>query len=459
MAKTLLINLMSSIDRDNLASTNIQKYYDAVKDEYLKIQNKDIYIFIVSLSYNVITLKSDITVQSKVGNQFLDFKIPTMTGDLGNPEILTGIFKKITDATQDADNNVLVSWGHGMGYSMFWYISPGDEMRDMSLILPSRFSELLKFDNSTYGKHISVREPLFSTMSDFSFERSPFSESTLKSDVKVNLPKPDISALTINELLMAIKGSKLNLDMVILDNCFMQTIDTVYTLKDNTRYLIAPQTGFPWRGFFYGFFDTLNSKIDDDFCRKFCDTSFTELQKSDLAVDVFQSKDVSFSCIKMANINPFAESLLQIAQFFRDNYNYLDENDNFPVAEAIYNAVCDSTDLSAKAYAINLIDIKSFLIRYNERIKISVPDFEGPFKNLLALYNSVVISNNAGAEYKTESSGLSILFPPNHKTLGDNPFYKYFEKENAQVESTFAKITGWGTFLETFLNLLRPRLD
>src|SRR5215831_3571463 len=72
---------------------------------------------------------------------------------------------------------------------------------------------------------------------------------------------PGTDMLMIRELANAIKHSLVKVDILVMMNCWMQSIETNDQLKDCVEVLVAPETSIDWLG--YDYISIINTLIDD----------------------------------------------------------------------------------------------------------------------------------------------------------------------------------------------------
>lgn len=443
MAKNLIINLVSIVPIKN-EGVLMNEFFDNLKAQFQNIQNPDVISFLVTMCLEDGGTQISI---DKIENGNTDpVTIPGISSDLGNPATLTAIFKFLRQSiTGDILNTILVCWGHGMGYSMFAEIRNGD--KDIYL---------------TTTETVGFRSKDFEHRDTYFFSSRVFGLDLMKHQIDPGKyllgledshleRKMELSALTINELGEAINNSGIRFNMIILDNCFMQTVDTLFTLKNYTDYIIAAQSGVPWRGFTYSFFDKIKATIDDGFCGDFCENSYTELKKFITNKDVrlpngFSIDDLIFSCIKTKNADAFLNALILMVGYINRNY--------YPsLIIPMYRPLTKCDDLSKSTLTLSeeglaLIDLK----HYFDNVKIADRDYMLYYQALdTASKNNFVISKKTSPKHEASTFGISICFPSSWSKCKENPYYFFYLSPVAQVKSGFSTKTNWGEFLHAYL--------
>jgi hypothetical protein len=435
MAKSIIINLISIIPLGKEESI-MQESLDLVIKQYLNISNSEVIIFTAIIK--VINGKPKITV-IKIANKTQSiFNINIIDEDLGNPDTVALVFKQIIQSITDQILNIiLICWGHGMGYSMFGEITDEDNFKNLSTPQSIDFKDSFPPTRKKFTLSLALVPPVFINPFFKDFERMT-----------------GVSALTINELAEAINNSQLTFDLILLDNCFMQTVDTLYALKSKTRYLIAAQSGIPWQGFAYNHFNNLIKKIDDDFCIEFTSISYEKLKLFIANVGIklpnaFSKEDLLISCLKTEKADDFFNSLIDIFSFL---YKFYDE-ENPSLARSIYQTLTKSLDITQTSFELSqnglaLIDLKN----YFANLHLSDPEFSNAYKKFSEIYiSSILVSHQSSAILKDNTFGISICFPNSWTKCRYNPYYEFYLKKNAKVESLFSKKTKWGQFLFTYL--------
>lgn len=270
-----------------------------------------------------------------------------------------------------------------------------------------------------------------------------------------------LTALTVNELSEGIQKSSIKkFDLIIMSNCYMQNIDTIYALRNCCSYLIAPQTTFPWESYdFSSLIPQKDDRIDDRFCKNILAKTqrSLELKLTPMNNDV-RLDEIGFSCIKTDQSALFFTHLKKITDFLSDYY--------FRLSDDIYyaaNQICDLTNPeSATAGVVNLnqIDLSFFLeflnTKWNKYTVFSEAYAE--VKKILGS-NSFILENRKGDLFywnasspvpKKACKGISIFFPKSKATYEDSDYADVFINDGAQVQTRFSKDFGWGLFLEKF---------
>lgn len=442
MGVTVIINLLSAIPQKEEETKLINETARDFINQNKALTNESVFSFIIlssKLGENFV-----ITI-NKINKGVVETVavLPHMT-DIGDPNTLEAILLQVKALIMgEITNLILVCWGHGMGYSLFNKITIDDKM-------------LSNFD----------LENILWTMASDTKEKSDLWQRGLVLNVtQQNFILPDkqsdekrgVTALTINELAGVLDKIKLNFDLIILDNCFMQTIDTLYALGHRTNFLMSAQTTIPWQSYFYQAFNKLNTKIDTVFCRTFAEESEMKLEalrKLAKGEDKKWYDYRSFSCIDTKNLDNYLSNFEDILNYIYANYKEIN------LAQCLVDALFKSYDLSSVAFkkdeGLSLIDLNIFLDILESMLKSNEhPELKSKITKNKNFFEKILISNKVTDKLQGKSSGLSICFPDSFDKLEKHIYYSFFLKEDAQVKTRFARLTSWGIFIKRFLLAIR----
>ena len=334
-----------------------------------------------------------------------------------------------------------------MGFSLFSRITPHDKF--IKAIFSSSFTEnfFSIFNKTNYNK-------LTESFSDFDDDNPVFDlfiRTVIRNPLLTNTEQ---TALTINELCKAIQGNSLTFNIVIFDNCYMQTVDTIYSLAASNiaEYIIAPQTSIHWRGYDYSVFNLLDRKIDDAFCISFCKASYDNLVAFS---ESRQDKNIAEIAISGINVKKASDFFKATNNLIIAVYNILAGHNaqvsGVLMATAIDLALKKAKDVTrkpdGKGLGIELFDICVLFKLIVE--KINNTDLNNQFKEFLTHYNKIVVCREASAYFKPNTTGASICFPKTLDLDHPNQYYYYFIKEGAQIKSQFAD-ANWDDLLNLY---------
>jgi len=354
MSNTVILNLLSAVPQKDIEAEMINRSVEDFISQYKAFTNEHIESYIILSSK--VAENFIITVNKIHKGNAVSIPIPPDKKDIGDPDTLEWLLLQIKGAVAfPVDNWILVCWGHGMGYSLFNLITTGDKFFSHFL-----FNKMLSEigDSPDFGK---LWEKMLVTR-------------VLKQDIVLPEKKTDeqnkVTALTMNELSESLRKAGMQFDLVVMDNCYMQNIDTLYAMGDRTRYIISAQTAIPWQSFLYSFFNSLNAKIDDSFCREFCNGSENKLKALEKVVaeaDRVWYQNITFSCLETTTINKFTDKLEEILTYIYGHFTILS------LTQPLVNSLYKGYDLSQigfeKNKSLSLIDLPIFLNELKPQLK------------------------------------------------------------------------------------------
>lgn len=239
--------------------------------------------------------------------------------------------------------------------------------------------------------------------------------------------------LSMEELNSAISGAweGEKVDLMIMMNCYMQLVDTVYALRNNVDYLIAPQT-------FMGFKDYDYKQIFN-FLSSDPDLATDSLGES--IVDIFWknkeniTNDVSISMCRLKRIDGIVAHLGLLAHSLRERVNLVGI-DNL---KEIFN--------EAHLVDKNFIDLKSLLHQLKtdanrEELKIinELIDF---FDDMIVVFFTN-LNDCEGSSFKCHygvSAETPFTYPIPLESLKRNLAFSNWQK------TEFSKNTEWGKLM------------
>jgi hypothetical protein len=500
MVRTLIINLIVNVFKDN--KNNREIYYEKLLKEYSNITSNpdlDIYFLILSSTkddkINYISKKLDYT---QVGNLISSVLSPSdilaneKALDLGTVEDLVKVFNEI-DEKEKYTNKILLTWDHGYGYTMFKDTIGENDLTESQRIILSKFKE--EYNNSEVIRNLFnnfTEEFNFDVKEFFDLEISNQNSNGANNNDIVNkkiydtflsgytlsesydlklLNKKKFTTLTIFELSQAIKRSSIKkFDLVIMSNCYMQTIDTFYSLRDCTKYIISPQTSFPWESYDFGSIIPLRNKtIDDEFCKNILSKTKESMEAllpiHNLNLHFNVSIDeISFSCIKTEKQTEFFNSIKIICDELLEIY-YEKDKEIYRAKdqiEDITNITNPKRDLSYKSefklFQKDLYFLLKFLQMELQNNKIiysacnSIFDLVDNNDIILDRVKGSLLDWDSNTKIKYAARGISIFFPNTRYEYENSKYGEAFIMPESIAQTEFSKEFGWGNFLERFFN-------
>lgn len=185
----------------------------------------------------------------------VSFSLNQPVKDLLRPQELSELFKKVKPENSK-DKTLLFLLDHGSGFAIFGEpdITPTSLPGNASISVPFIDTQIrnLKYydlaENDENFKERSLTADEIDDRNKFNKSLSSNSESTdpvifFEDDVVEPLN------LTMDELAQALDKAEFNPNVLVLANCLMLTIDTLYALRNSAKYLVATSTGFSYELF------------------------------------------------------------------------------------------------------------------------------------------------------------------------------------------------------------------
>jgi hypothetical protein len=321
--------------------------------------------------------------QNEDENSFGDMNL-----NLGNEETLKNILKRIRKEVGEESKILLFTWDHGSGFGIF---------------------------NSE----------------EFDYDTAPPVKSAPKTDM-----------LMMSELGNAIRDSFGKIQMLIMMNCWMQSIETNMQLKGCTDVLIAAETTIDWIGYDYiKIINTLISEPEIDllsFAEQIIDDTIEKYKQPPL-------KDVRLDKIIFTATKPNSQELETLAGEINNIARVLEPKEIIhQTIEAIIKARSDTEELTFEFGGggrpwcfVDILDVFTRLTseeliekipEFNE-LKTNLDKIEKIFKVDQANRERFIIKKHIGDHFTKEKpghyGGVSICFPNNKGFLNCN-FYKNF---------------------------------
>lgn len=324
--------------------------------------------------------------------------------DLTEPAHLTGFFKThITDKFQ-AKRYLLFTWDHGNAYGIF-------------------------------SKTPDAGKQLSKGMRDTGADALEITERANKIFVR---PEKN-NLLTMEELATSIRlgFAKGRIDVAAMMNCDMQIVDTGFALRNNVRYLVAPEMSMDYNGYNYPFiFQVL---IDDP---GISPKKLARYIVSSFATKIFPAEDLGDSFKGIT-----ALSAVELKYYFNLE-RFVNRLSDFlsgllPASRQIIAAARQAAMLNE---AKQLIDVYTFLLELakQEQFKTNtlLASLVFSMKELVLFETFIGAEFSAGGGSKCRPTGLSAYFPG--KVFPEGPTQPSLQK------TQFFRQTRWKNFLIHF---------
>ncbi|QEC67622.1 hypothetical protein FRZ67_10090 [Panacibacter ginsenosidivorans] len=289
-------------------------------------------------------------------------------------------------------------------------------------------------------------------------------------------------ALYTKEIFTAIKKTINQVDIIAFDACWMQMLENAYTLRACAKYLVASQNLASLQGFgYYMFLKHLSKNSSSsplEAATLLIKSSYLKVTENVKAKTpekliklfyhkIYDDKTFTLSCIKLDQIERFAEKINDLAAVFLKNSEKL-----FPhiqTARFLCLSYFDEEDPSG--YNLKTIDLIYFLKKLldskfesdNDK-KMFVPiaeqivDIIEYAEICLIAYKEIgsVISDENATEKRWGAHGFSIFFPEH---FFEWELYKkregwYYEKDS-NIQLLFAEKNKWKSFLYFYFQYVK----
>lgn len=313
-----------------------------------------------------------------------------------------------------AEHYLLVLWNHGQGWDDT-DIFANEREKDARLTRPS-----------------TIRNALFKTTVEKAAKLSA-SDRTLERAILIDENAKDFldNQETKKVVEAASKLMKQKIDILGMDACLMSMAEVVYQMKDSVIYTVGSEETEPLDGWPY---DTILSELSkkpdmapDDLSKLIVQKYIESYKGSDEAV-------TSSACDLMAS-STFANAFKNFSSAMKTG---LSEDKNRIAIVNVRNRVQDYNT----ADNVDLVDLCQLLksASVSNNVKNACDTIISTIQGTSGL---VIASGSLGTAMK-HSNGVAIYFP----TRSISPLYAGLD---------FTKETGWGKFLEKYIDLTRSR--
>lgn len=388
-------------------------------------------------------LSSFETVGYKLVEKPIIARDPSRTKRLSNEELLC-IFKEKVFKCYNAEKKILITFSHSNGFAI---------NRDKEKI---NHPGLPKQNKSLFFNKSDFNLPNSSNKLTFSPEQGEyFAIKTTERDFQKlkNL-------LWISDLAKILDGSlpkNEKIDLLLMVNCNMQLIESLFFLQNKVKFIIASQTQFSFYGFHYkalldtlrDFNDISSKSLSIDICNKYIEL-FTYKLPDGLEINASNSLFVH----DLFYFDEVHELLNKLGKFLIKNIKF----SKFK-ADLLYirgNLIQDVTNYSKSALDQNQIDLGCLITTlqklhlneaFQKKIELYLEEYRLIQKkmNLFSYVGSEYILTDSYREVKYNLSGLSVYFPPDKDSFKKNKaaIEFYNQKQNLFIKNSF-----WDNFLK-----------
>lgn len=358
--------------------------------------------------------------------------------------------------TFPSERKILFTWSHGKGFGInadFNAAAPHDCKKE--LIVKSNDILFISKEYIENGSNISF-EQLSSGNNINQF--TPFIPTARENVVSCN----KLNIIWVQELADVLKkslpvGEKI--DFLLMVNCNMQTVDNNIILSEKVKYLVAPESLFPYYGYnYHGLLRLIRNHLDipdelipktivRDFVRKFV---FDLPLQNDLLNNytVFVNR-LGYADMFLFIINKLANTLIELI-------------DNPEMVRLINQIRVQNIQVTTGMEEIQLVDLGLLLKLLSEKIpehdEFSM--YHQYYKNLISMVvKAKFVGDNFTIadkyrEQKFCQSGVSIFFPSTVE-LFENSTLALCSYYNRITRSKFAELSRWDDFLKIYFSRLK----
>jgi Clostripain family len=440
LKKTIIVNIVAVISNEH---TPFLGFKEMIKEYISDGKSSHVEIFFIYVSQINNKTKSKV-YELKYGilGWFLEehLKNEGKLIDVGNPKILTKIFDYIISEERKDYNKILATYSHGTGFNIITKnMSKDDVIKTNFQDVKASFIDIF-FNIKKFTQSVETRNDTLS--SAFGQLKESFKET--------------ITTLTMDELSLSITKSKYakNFDLILLANCFMNTMDTIYALRHCTKYLISSETTFTWQGYDYSLLSRINMGINETFLNPFLYFSFLKINdlKRGYPDGNISKDEMLLSLFDYTKSNIFFDTFDKIVIFLLNELQYF--------KEYLFTAAKKCSDLTG--FVQNGIrDLFSFLNYTAELLKAhenepNTKKFISFLVDLKEEYTKILVTNEAGTSINVASSthsGISINFPvlaeekTGHFEFFTSPTVLNSKAVNNKFQSMFARNSKWGELI------------
>jgi len=334
--------------------------------------------------------------------------------DITDPVYVQGFFRDKILTQSTAKRYMLFTWDHGDGFGIFSSTDPEEGEPSKSQLVNLQFTKQLpvigiKFNN---------------------IERR-------------SVPDQD-KVLTMDELATAIQRAfdTQKIDLVVMLNCYMQFFDAGYALRNNIKYLVAPQSYMFFNGYNYSFIFRKLVQDPQQSSRKLAKCivqSFETKLYTDQAGGFATKAGTALFAVDVAYYSEMADALDELASALNGELK-----ERTPELIMARNWVYPVNGATQAVDFINMLESIRKTLGNNWNSKL--------MRKLMALKKKAVIEGYIGKNFFSDilasnPSGFSIFFP--FRLIVDNGVSS---KLNVDLfaNTSFGKDKSWNKFVKIF---------
>lgn len=373
--------------------------------------------------------------------------------DLYESEAWKPIFSYVFK-TFPSEKKILVTWTHGKGFGLD--LRRADELEINSLNVQSSGTVVeIKNTIQFVNKNLLDKKKLYS--GEFKCGKEQKNEMLpIESDVVSPCRKANVVWMQeIHDVLTQALPGDLMIDILLMVNCNMQMADNGFILKNKVKYLVAPQSVFPYYGYNYlRLFNLLRRhpnipnkllvrKITEDYILKYS----TELAEG---IDIVSESTVFCNKLKYYD---------ELSTLINNLSDYLKLRIEEPEFLSMFIKIRKERINDVSKLGLGLVDLGLLI----ECLADTPSPFQYQFKVFLDRYKSIrkrIVKSSFVGEFFTLSDkfdtsrysqrGISIYFPADTDITMETTksLCAYYDPE---VVNKFAQNSTWDDFLQHYL--------
>ena len=372
--------------------------------------------------------------------------------NLGSSEDLTDVLNKIK-SNFEAERYILFNWGHGFGFGIFNNKDKENNKLRANINVENniRAVDLANESPANFIKIISSKKP---QQSNF-LQLAQFNSNTLLNDgidinqINIQEINPDeTDMLTMEELNVAIEQSITKVGVLLMLNCWMQSLETAYSLRSTVEYLVAPETVFNWNG--YDYVKIIDVIIDDPYIsnEKIAEIAvdsvpdkYRNLQRPESLSEVVLSAVCVEGCVERVAgfVNELSQSIMSydiegIADLKKTRRNVLHELSHEYIEEG-----------KLPIYFTDLFTALKNVVTHEGILKNLKDEIEKKYVG-----KRILIGDKFNKDGNKTAYGFSVYFPNDDFYIDKSQYYKKFYLNNSPKQISFAKNNNWGGFIQAF---------
>jgi hypothetical protein len=384
--------------------------------------------------------------------------------NLGDATQLSKILDVVKDALPD-NKFILMTWDHGYAFGVF-----NGKAGDSFLNISTNFTEtnhtvtgntLWKL-KKTLTSDASNNDFLISKVESFKNAREDIFNQINTANLFDLVVQSETDMLLPEEISLAISKSfdTKKVDLIIMMNCWMQSIDTIYALKDTANIIIAPQTTIDFIGYDYY---SLISKI----------VTTPDITVSDLASEIIKgtrekykkrNTQIAFNEVVISAIRLIPQNISSLKNIINniagELTSALNNNAKFELVRINRSKTYEFTRpyliLQPPAlkfyYMVDLVNVIELLenVQILENFAKQITDWLLNADNLI---KKEVGRNFVDATGKEIACAMTIYFPNNKEyTLTSTYYHTFYKMPSGHPEKlkAFARDSKWSSFIKIF---------